>query len=193
MEERHYVNSPPGRRRIERVRQNSSSGISKVVQLVGVSFALVCITQIVLNTYFWQQPANPNAPCPSGWTKFISSCYLISSVANAWDYAKENCESHEAHLVILNDEMEWRFVNYLGGELKLWIGLYVSTDCWSSPDVQWVDGTKLNFTLVKHLNQGFWTTPHGWFYIDPSLPCINNWSLATYPQNLHWICEKMYN
>lgn len=44
--------------------------------------------------------------CPPGWQRFMSSCYQLSAEANTWMYAKQNCESKGAQLMMLNDETE---------------------------------------------------------------------------------------
>ncbi|MEQ2229196.1 hypothetical protein ILYODFUR_016501 [Ilyodon furcidens] len=64
--------------------------------------------------------------CPLGWQRFMLSCYQLSTETNTWTYAKQNCESKGARLMILNDETEQR--PFIGGVVKIWIGLYGQTE-----------------------------------------------------------------
>ncbi|MEQ2198776.1 hypothetical protein XENOCAPTIV_018171 [Xenoophorus captivus] len=64
--------------------------------------------------------------CPLGWQRFMSSCYQLSTETNTWTHAKQNCESKGARLMILNDETEQR--PFIGGVVKIWIGLYGQTE-----------------------------------------------------------------
>lgn len=44
--------------------------------------------------------------CSPEWKRFRSSCYQISSFESTWEDAKQNCERHGAHLVIISDDAE---------------------------------------------------------------------------------------
>lgn len=55
--------------------------------------------------------------CPSGsitdgccdldWDPFGKSCYFFSKVALSWDEARDWCNGHESHLLILSTDKEW--------------------------------------------------------------------------------------
>lgn len=45
--------------------------------------------------------------CPLEWDLFGSSCYFFSRTPLAWDDARDWCNGHESHLVILNTDEEW--------------------------------------------------------------------------------------
>lgn len=45
--------------------------------------------------------------CPLGWETFGSSCYLFSKTPLNWHDARDWCNGHESHLVILHTDEEW--------------------------------------------------------------------------------------
>ncbi|KAK2863512.1 hypothetical protein Q5P01_003045 [Channa striata] len=61
--------------------------------------------------------------CPLGWELFRSSCYLFSKTALNWNDARDWCNGHESHLVILNTDEEWDFVIRLAVGTFYWVGL----------------------------------------------------------------------
>ncbi|XP_076580777.1 asialoglycoprotein receptor 1-like [Chaetodon auriga] len=61
--------------------------------------------------------------CPLGWDLFGSSCYFFSRTPLAWDDARDWCNGHESHLVILNTDEEWDFVNSHATGAFFWVGL----------------------------------------------------------------------
>ncbi|XP_070849356.1 asialoglycoprotein receptor 1-like [Chaetodon trifascialis] len=61
--------------------------------------------------------------CPLGWDLFGSSCYFFSRTPLAWDDARDWCNGHESHLVILNTDEEWDFVNRHATGAFFWVGL----------------------------------------------------------------------
>ncbi|XP_044040255.1 asialoglycoprotein receptor 1 [Siniperca chuatsi] len=61
--------------------------------------------------------------CPLGWDVFGSSCYFFSKTPLAWDDARDWCNGHESHLVILNTDEEWEFVTRHTMGIFYWVGL----------------------------------------------------------------------
>ncbi|KAL7841699.1 hypothetical protein SRHO_G00253900 [Serrasalmus rhombeus] len=59
--------------------------------------------------------------CPAGWTKFMSSCYYMSTFRKTWEESRQDCRMKGADLVIINSRVEQIFVSGLGK--TLWIGL----------------------------------------------------------------------
>lgn len=45
--------------------------------------------------------------CPLDWDKFGTSCYLFSKSPLSWNDARDWCNGHESHLVILMTDEEW--------------------------------------------------------------------------------------
>ncbi|XP_007574766.2 C-type lectin domain family 4 member E-like [Poecilia formosa] len=127
--------------------------------------------------------------CPPGWQRFMSSCYQLSTEANTWMYAKQNCESKGAQLMMLNDETEQR--PFIGGVLKIWIGLYGqiqnNTFIWY---LMGIDGRLLKSGGPNNPKPQFWTSfPQSCVYIDQSLPCMKTWSMGSCMEKFYWICE----
>ena len=70
----------------------------------------------------------PGSPCLSGWKRFKSYCYLVSSSFKTWDEAQAYCKGLKGDLVKINsaDENEFvlNLVNQRAPSLKLvYIGL----------------------------------------------------------------------
>nr|AIT83007.1 C-type lectin domain family 10 member A [Sparus aurata] len=61
--------------------------------------------------------------CPLDWTPFGSSCYYFSKTALGWDDARNWCNGHESHLVIMNTDEEWTFVIHHTMGTFYWVGL----------------------------------------------------------------------
>ncbi|KAF3698358.1 C-type lectin domain family 10 member A C-type lectin superfamily member 14 Macrophage lectin 2 [Channa argus] len=61
--------------------------------------------------------------CPLGWDLFGTSCYMFSKTALNWNDARDWCNGHESHLVILNTDEEWDFVTRHSLGTFYWIGL----------------------------------------------------------------------
>lgn len=61
--------------------------------------------------------------CPLDWDIFGSTCYLFSKTALSWDEARDWCNGHESHLVILNTDEEWDFVTAHTLGTFFWVGL----------------------------------------------------------------------
>ncbi|XP_064815174.1 C-type lectin domain family 4 member F-like [Oncorhynchus masou masou] len=83
--------------------------------------------------------------CSNGWMRFEGSCYYISTfyistVKNTWDYARQDCLSRGADLVIIESKDEQAFINGLKSVSHVWIGL---TDSVTEGTWKWVNGTPL--------------------------------------------------
>ena len=81
----------------------------------------------------------PGHPCPSGWTRFNSYCYLVSSSIKPRSQARAYCRSMGGDLVKINGPEENEFVLKLvrkkAPSLKqVWIGLN-----WYSTKFYWTD------------------------------------------------------
>ncbi|KAL6118162.1 asgr1 [Pungitius sinensis] len=61
--------------------------------------------------------------CPLDWESFGSSCYFFSRIVLPWHEAKDWCNGHESHLVILINDKEWDFVKQHIMGVLYWIGL----------------------------------------------------------------------
>lgn len=61
--------------------------------------------------------------CPLGWDVFQTSCYFFSRTPLSWHAARDWCNEHESHLLILNIDKEWDFVTHHSSGAFFWIGL----------------------------------------------------------------------
>ncbi|XP_068128126.1 asialoglycoprotein receptor 2-like isoform X3 [Hyperolius riggenbachi] len=74
--------------------------------------------------------------CEAGWKQKGESCYQLTLQNRAWVDAKKDCESKKAHLVVINDLEEMKFLAEFSEKKKVWIGLTDADGSW-----KWVDGT----------------------------------------------------
>ncbi|KAM8899697.1 asialoglycoprotein receptor 1 isoform 1-T1 [Spinachia spinachia] len=75
--------------------------------------------------------------CPMGWDIFRSNCYFLSKTVLSWNDARDWCNGHQSHLVILIHDEEWDFVTQYVTGVSYWIGL---TDE-RTGDWEWVNQT----------------------------------------------------
>ncbi|XP_054750997.2 macrophage mannose receptor 1-like [Lytechinus pictus] len=94
----------------------------------------------------------PNDGCPSGWVKYMSTCYLmVMDQKLSWADARDSCLAQQGKLATLNDRYDQAFLSSKLGEYAteftgsddFWIGL-------SDTDVpgtyKWVDGSYPTFS-----------------------------------------------
>ncbi|XP_028281779.1 oxidized low-density lipoprotein receptor 1-like isoform X2 [Parambassis ranga] len=139
------------------------------------------------------QNTAPNAQgCPQGWVRFQLSCYQVSSHENTWYFAKQDCESKGAHLVIINGQQEESNIRTIGSfdfsGVTMWLGVSSHYD----PDTyswiwKWVDGSWFNnpeIFQISHLPGSF-----AWcIYLHTP---VHNGLIPDNCQALHyWVCEK---
>ncbi|XP_030053535.1 CD209 antigen-like protein E [Microcaecilia unicolor] len=87
--------------------------------------------------------------CARNWQYHNGSCYFFHFVPTDWSSSKQRCEQMGAHLPVINDEEEERFLEDHGAA-GFWIGLSKNeVGIWT-----WVDGTTLaNKTSFWNKNQ----------------------------------------
>ncbi|KAM9414430.1 asialoglycoprotein receptor 2-like isoform 2-T2 [Pholidichthys leucotaenia] len=61
--------------------------------------------------------------CPLEWDPFGSSCYFFSKTALSWNDARDWCNGHESHLVIILTDDDWNFVTRHTRGVFHWVGL----------------------------------------------------------------------
>ncbi|KAG7236237.1 hypothetical protein INR49_001153 [Caranx melampygus] len=64
-----------------------------------------------------------NGCCALGWELSGTTCYLFSKTPLSWEEARDWCNAHESHLVILNTDDEWDFVIHHAAGSFYWVGL----------------------------------------------------------------------
>uniref|UniRef100_A0A3B3TR12 C-type lectin domain-containing protein n=1 Tax=Poecilia latipinna TaxID=48699 RepID=A0A3B3TR12_9TELE len=80
--------------------------------------------------------------CPPSCWRPSCLCYLFSRSALSWHEARDWCNGHESHLVILMSDEEWDFVTRLSAGSFYWVGL---TDE-KSGRWEWVNQTPITWT-----------------------------------------------
>ncbi|XP_061566481.1 C-type lectin domain family 10 member A [Cololabis saira] len=92
--------------------------------------------------------------CPLGWEFSRSSCYFFSKTSSSWPDARDWCNGHESHLVILVHDDDWDFVTGRSSGTFYWVGLTdEKTGQW-----EWVNHTPYT------MNRRRWKPgqPDGW-------------------------------
>ncbi|XP_054834226.1 C-type lectin domain family 17, member A-like [Eublepharis macularius] len=122
--------------------------------------------------------------CPPNWASFEKNCYFFSTLSAPWTAAKQSCENEGAHLVIINNRPELKFlVNLIMTDRVFWMGL---SDAGQEGQWIWVDGTPLTFSSWgkgEPNNAG-----HG--EDCATLHSNGNWNDAFCSGNELWICEQ---
>ncbi|KAF3843490.1 hypothetical protein F7725_002339 [Dissostichus mawsoni] len=107
----------------------------------------------------------------SGWRKFGSSCYLLSTEKASWEQSRDNCRARGADLVIV-DSKEEQVIEEEG--------------TW-----KWVDGSPLNLNLTfwnkKPPDNGGGDSYYGEVDCVNINPSTNGWNDQSCRKNLHWI------
>ncbi|XP_007441702.1 asialoglycoprotein receptor 1-like [Python bivittatus] len=131
------------------------------------------------------------ACCPKGWDAFRKSCYWESRVGKPWQEAKAECESRDAHLVIINSYEEQQFVAVRVRPQYMWIGLTDSSGSW-----KWVDGSPYA------IQQQYWCAdqPDDWYGhgLGGGEDCAHLhrdgcWNDDHCTRDYGWICEMEMN
>ncbi|XP_029019881.1 CD209 antigen-like protein A [Betta splendens] len=182
-----------------------------VYRLVAVSFGLLCIVQVALNSvlhlYVHKNTHNledrlkkvtgernelkrklidavTHNYTQSGWQYFEGSVYYISPVTlKTWNQSREDCLQRGADLMIIDSTEEQNFTRQLKD--NIWIGLIKTEGMWN-----WVDGTPLTTS--------YWMNNEPNNYDDRGEGCAevrlhkeeNSWNDEPCYYEQNWICEK---
>ncbi|XP_009814178.2 C-type lectin domain family 17, member A-like [Gavia stellata] len=123
--------------------------------------------------------------CPAGWQQFAKTCYFFSTTTKPWLAAKDFCTDFNAHLAIVDSELENKFLaNHIMDNQIFWLGL---TDMDKEGDWQWVDGRSLSLS--------FWNSgePNNVGHHGEDCATIyssGHWNDATCSLAEPWICER---
>ncbi|XP_041036051.1 C-type lectin domain family 17, member A-like isoform X1 [Carcharodon carcharias] len=118
--------------------------------------------------------------CPSGWEDHNHHCYRFSTDTVNWDSAKQQCESLNSHLIIINTEQEQKSIENYPGDY--WIGL---TDRGSEGNWTWVDGTPVSFTQWYGGEPNNWNDHENCAFIRRT-----DWNDVSCTDQFRFICEK---
>ncbi|XP_039644071.1 CD209 antigen-like protein E [Perca fluviatilis] len=127
--------------------------------------------------------------CPDRWKRFGCSFYFKSEKRKYWYGSRDDCEQSGAHLVVINNEEEQKFVTELSKDGEYWIGLRYGRRQ-GEYKWQWVDGSPLTET--------FWASglPHDYGNFTAVTCCDQQgkWRQRRNDGSYHgpkkWICEK---
>ncbi|CAB1326932.1 unnamed protein product [Coregonus sp. 'balchen'] len=131
----------------------------------------------------------------SGWRKFNSSWYFLSTEKKSWTESRQDCLGRGAHLVIINSRAEQEFIHQWVGCLNIYLGFHdTNTEgVWewindgqsgqsSAPGTTyWRDGEPNNTNQDEdcaHLSKK---------ESDP----LKSWNDIPCTTKIHWVCEKM--
>ncbi|XP_023696399.2 hepatic lectin-like [Paramormyrops kingsleyae] len=165
-------------------------------EMLGVKLFLISINASLLHVeeappkaeHYTGGLTNGQGSCKDSWVSFRSSCYQISSKKLSWEGAEKKCVEMGAHLIVINDAEEQKFISRNDLAEQLWIGLVEreNEDKWS-----WVDGT--DFTTTPK----FWDSgqPDNWFQQEDcgQLHGSGLWNDAECSLFYKYICEMPAN
>nr|XP_023696795.1 C-type lectin domain family 4 member M-like [Paramormyrops kingsleyae] len=134
---------------------------------------------------------NKNDVCPSGWRRFSTNCYYISTEEKTWSDSRQACMQIGADLAIISSREEQDFFEGQSGDF--WIGL---SDREREGTWKWVDGTTIP------VEKGYWRAnpqqPDNYggnedcveFNTVHSVP-FQRWNDRPCDDNIKWICESV--
>ncbi|XP_071264068.1 C-type lectin domain family 4 member E-like [Salvelinus alpinus] len=168
----------------------SESSVKRPFLVAAVCLGLLCLlllAGIIGLSVSFQLTAKT---CTEGWQKFGCSCYYNSTVKNTWDYARKDCLSRGADLVIINSEDEQVFLTTF--DQWIWIGL---TDRETQGTWKWVDGTPLAKAFW------WWSEPDSaagekdcaMMYRGVQNIPLHAWNYFRCDLKLEWICEVFFS
>uniref|UniRef100_A0A3B3RBZ0 C-type lectin domain-containing protein n=1 Tax=Paramormyrops kingsleyae TaxID=1676925 RepID=A0A3B3RBZ0_9TELE len=129
--------------------------------------------------------------CPSGWRRFSTNCYYISTEEKTWSDSRQACMQIGADLAIISSREEQDFFEGQSGDF--WIGL---SDREREGTWKWVDGTTIP------VEKGYWRAnpqqPDNYggnedcveFNTVHSVP-FQRWNDRPCDDNIKWICESV--
>ncbi|XP_045914197.1 CD209 antigen-like protein D isoform X4 [Micropterus dolomieu] len=124
--------------------------------------------------------------CPKGWERFGCSCYRKFNGEKTWSDSRWDCYTRGAHLVIINNEEEQKYVTELNKDGDSWIGLRATERSQTGWKWKWVDDSPLTVQ--------FWATglpqQPGDQYAAVCCDKQGKWTESNQNDNKSWICEK---
>uniref|UniRef100_A0A8C9NWH6 C-type lectin domain-containing protein n=1 Tax=Spermophilus dauricus TaxID=99837 RepID=A0A8C9NWH6_SPEDA len=122
-------------------------------------------------------------PCPWGWEVFQGNCYLFSRTLGTWENSVSSCQDLGAHLVIVNNAAEQRFLRYwdIRKSQRTWIGL---SDHNNEGSWYWVDNTPLQLSYWKE------GEPNNAGDEDCVELFVEDWNDSKCTAQNFWICER---
>ncbi|XP_047387892.1 CD209 antigen-like protein E isoform X2 [Sciurus carolinensis] len=122
-------------------------------------------------------------PCPWSWEAFQESCYFFSRTLGSWEDSVSSCQAMGAHLVIINNTAEQRFLRYwdIRKSQRTWIGL---SDHNNEGSWYWVDNTPLRLSFWKE------GEPNDSGNEDCVELVAEDWNDSKCAAQNFWVCER---
>ncbi|XP_045544740.1 ladderlectin-like [Salmo salar] len=115
--------------------------------VLGEAFDLRAAKAGVVEEQQEAEAAESDRPCPGGWTKYKSRCFMFVNNAMTWPQAENHCLSFQANLASIKDCVENYNLQQLvlrntGQHQPTWIGGFnsVQNKLWF-----WSDGSKFDY------------------------------------------------
>uniref|UniRef100_A0A3B4FSX2 C-type lectin domain-containing protein n=1 Tax=Pundamilia nyererei TaxID=303518 RepID=A0A3B4FSX2_9CICH len=128
--------------------------------------------------------------CPSRWSMFSCSCYLLSERSGSWDEGRKDCRNKGADLVVIESPEEQNYLITLT-QNPTWIGL---NDKEEEGKWKWIDGTPLTLKYWESNQPDNGAGDTRWGEEDCAhirTPANTLWNDRSCGASLHWVCEKM--
>uniref|UniRef100_A0A8D0QN24 Killer cell lectin like receptor F1 n=1 Tax=Sus scrofa TaxID=9823 RepID=A0A8D0QN24_PIG len=84
--------------------------------------------------------------CPSEWLKYQEKCYWFSNEMKSWSDSHGYCLRRKSHLLIIQDQLEMKFIEHCKSTLTKWI----SHD--GSQTKLWVERQTENYWLTTEFH-----------------------------------------
>ncbi|XP_045572325.1 uncharacterized protein isoform X4 [Salmo salar] len=130
----------------------------------------------------------------SGWQKFESSWYYLSTEKKSWTESRQDCLKRGAHLVIINSKKEQEFIHEWSGCLDIYLGFH---DTNTEGVWEWINDGALGQSSApgttywrdgepNDADQGEDCAQLSKKVSDP----LKSWNDVPCTTTLHWMCEK---
>ncbi|XP_023131094.1 C-type lectin domain family 4 member A-like [Amphiprion ocellaris] len=121
----------------------------------------------------------------SRWRRFKCHCYYTSTEMKTWAESREDCRKRRADLVVINNEMEQKYIHDLNKHGDSWIGLEGVTGSDWKWKWQWVDSSPLTGFTAWNKDVKLIPVDETKVYIDLQ----GKWNVASSGAK-YWICER---
>ncbi|XP_045569434.1 hepatic lectin isoform X2 [Salmo salar] len=130
----------------------------------------------------------------SGWQKFESSWYYLSTEKKSWTESRQDCLKRGAHLVIINSKKEQEFIHEWSGCLDIYLGFH---DTNTEGVWEWINDGALGQSSAPGTTYWRDGEPND---ADQGEDCaqlsnkvsdpLKSWNDVPCTTALHWMCEK---
>ncbi|XP_067170759.1 CD209 antigen-like protein A isoform X1 [Apteryx mantelli] len=125
--------------------------------------------------------------CSAGWKIFEKSCYSFSTESLSWEDAKQICSDQGSHLVIVNTELEQKFLkDNINSSSTYWLGL---TDKLEEGTWLWINGEPASISYWNTWRENRDKEQQDCGSIGPD----GIWTDERCSRAHHWICEKSWH